>query len=127
MFGKAKTLLFGALGVKLFQVERKLAYRALDPLLYPIEFGAAYLRQRGIGFAYVFGQYVHLLDGHIQHVAALVFERDVLLNSVGSLYFFCARYSAYAVLFVDGIVAYFGRGEHIPAFFAYTLCGYLGV
>ena len=75
----------------------------------------------------VFGQNIHLLHGHVQHIPALVFDRNVFLYAVGGFYFFSARNFAHAVLFVHAEVAYLGRGKHIAAALFYALCNRLNV
>ena len=120
MLGEGIALFGGALGIQFLQVERQLFYGLAHALLYPVELGAAYLGERGVAFARVFGENVHLLDGHVQDVAAAVFYGDVFLGAVGRFNLFGTRYSAYAVLFVDGVVADFGRGEHVAPAAAYA-------
>ena len=121
VFGEAVALLFAPLGIQLLQVERHLFYRLSHALLYSLELRTAYLGERGIVLPDILGEDIHLLHGHVQHVAALVFNGDVFLNPVGRLYLLRARYLAYAVLFVYCVLSYLGRGEHIAALAAYAL------
>ena len=121
MRGKDKAFLFRAFGVQLFQVERHRFEGRAHPLFDFFELRAADLGKGGRLLAHIAGKDVHLLDGHVQDVAAAVFEGDVFLGAVRRLYLFGARDSPHTVRFVHGVVAHLGGCEQVVALAADAL------
>ena len=103
------------LGIERFEVEGELFQRRAHARFDALELAAADLGERGRVAAHVFGQDVHLLDGHVQNVAVFIGKRDVFLGSVRRFDALDPRDPPHAIRLMYGVVADLGCKKEIAA------------
>ena len=63
----------------------------------------------------IFGKAVHPVYANVEHIAALIFDCDVIFGAVGRGYALCSAHKPHAVNFVNAIIPFFGRCVKVAA------------